>query len=735
MNERQQAFFEKKEREIGVRLNEVQMQAVLQTSGPLLLLASPGSGKTTTIIMRIGYMIEVLGVNPSRIKAVTFSKASAEDMKARFARFFPYLPPVDFSTIHSLAFQVVRQTLARQQVPFAIIEESDGTSKVSKKRVLREIFEQLNNTKITEDQLEELLTYITFVKNKMLPQAEWAIAEVKVPKKVEILQRYEEFKQTGTEQLLIDFDDMLLMSYEIFAKYPDVLAGFQQRYDFYLTDESQDTSPVQHAIIGQLVAPHQNLCVVADEDQAIYSWRGAEPEYLLQFKTVYPAAEILLMTQNYRSTKAVVVPANQFIKRNKKRYDKNMFTENDEGEPVKFQMLPNYNLQANYLVTALKAIEAGQSTAILYRNNYSAIPLMDVFDREGVPFYMKDSTIRFFTHWVVEDMLNFMRLAYSTKNVAVFEKIYRKFNAYMTPKQMHALKAVDGDACVFTKLLEHVELKDYQEKYIKKIRLKYNSIQFEKTSPSDMLEMIRNDFGYERALKNMSEGLGFNYDNLIDIVDVLGLIAEHTPTMSDFAKRLKELEALARTSHVKRHKDAVTLTTLHSAKGLEFDYVFLVDLVEGVLPSVTLDADDEPADRAKKEAALEEETRLFYVGITRAIHHLQLISYHKRFKKQAIQSSYMKALNQIVNPQLASEQSKKMVQKSKVSKEIKQYRNEHTITSETALVTGSKVRHVMFGEGEILAINRGTIELSFEVGHKKFAVDTCLQQGYLEKIE
>jgi len=172
MNGAQKAFFEEKERSLGVRLNDVQTQAVLQTNGPLLLLASPGSGKTTTIIMRIGYMIEELGVKPSRIKAVTFSKASAGDMKARFAKFFPHLPPVDFSTIHSLAFQVVRQTLERQGISYGIIEESDKPGVVSKKRVLREIFEQLNDTKSTEDQLDELLTYITFIKNKMLPEQE-----------------------------------------------------------------------------------------------------------------------------------------------------------------------------------------------------------------------------------------------------------------------------------------------------------------------------------------------------------------------------------------------------------------------------------------------------------------------------------------------------------------------------------------------------------------------------------
>jgi len=717
MNAAQKVFFEEKERSLGVYLNDVQKQAVLQTNGPLLLLASPGSGKTTTIIMRIGYMIEALGVKPARIKAVTFSKASANDMKARFAKFFPHLPPVEFSTIHSLAFQVVRETLERQGISYGIMEEADQPGVMSKKRVLREIFEQLNGSKITEDQLDELLTYITFIKNKMLPEQEWAIAEVKVPKKVEILHRYEEYKRTASDRLLIDFDDMLLMANDIFTKNREVLAQYQRRYDFYLTDESQDTSPVQHAIIEKLVAVHQNLCVVADEDQAIYSWRGAEPNYLLNFQKIYPEAYVLLMTQNYRSSASIVEPANLFIQRNKKRYNKQMFTQNPAAEPISFKILENYSLQAKYVVNQLKSLSKPGSTAVLYRNNTSAIPLMDALDRAGLPFYMKDSTIRFFTHWVVEDIMNFMRLAYNTKNISIFEKVYRKMNAYLTPTQLKALQKVQEDGCVFTRLLEHVELKEYQPEYIKRIRKTYDSIQFDQTTPTAMLEHIRYDFGYERALKKMSEDLGFNYENLLDIVDVLGLIARHTSTMTEFAGRLKYLENLARTSHLKNEKNAITLTTLHSSKGLEFDRVYLIDLIDGILPSET-------------EEAIEEETRLFYVGITRAIRHLELISYNKRFKASVVPSMFMNALKQIVSPQELPKKASKSPRKAP-----KQYRNDRTITTESALIVGSKVKHVMFGEGEILAITSSTIKLSFDAGIKQFMTDTCLQQGYLEAVE
>ena len=545
MNERQQRFFEQKAQALQVQLNPIQQQAVVQTDGPLLLLASPGSGKTTTIIMRIGYMIEVLGIHPSRIKAVTFSRASANDMKARFAKFFPHLPAVHFSTIHSLAYEVVREQLHADGVPMRILEDEKGP--LSKKRIINELYEKLNKSKATEDQLEELLTYISYVKNKLLPESAWQIADVKIPNKVQILKQYEEFKQQHPDGLLIDFDDMLVMAHDIFTHNTALLTRYQQRYDYFLTDESQDTSRVQHLLIEQLVAPHENICVVADEDQSIYSWRGAEVDYLLNFKTRYPNAEVLMMVQNYRSSSNIVDAANRFIKRNKKRYNKEMFTDNAASTPIKFLELSNYNLQASYLVEAVNAKQG--TVAILYRNNTSAIPLLDAFERAQIPFYMKDSTMRFFKHWIVEDVLNFMRLAYNTKNVNVFEKVYNKMHAYLTPTQLQALKQVEENICVFDKLLEHVPLKDYQPEYVKKIKKAYARVQFDKTKPSDFLELIRQELGYDRMLSNMSERLGFNYDKLIDILEVLQLIAQKEQTLTSFAQRLKALEQFATTSH------------------------------------------------------------------------------------------------------------------------------------------------------------------------------------------
>src|SRR5690606_34258244 len=394
----------------------------------LLLLASPGSGKTTTIIMRIGFIIEEKGVDPSNIKAVTFSKASAKDMEERFARFFPQLQPVDFSTIHSFAFQVVREYFYKTRTHFHIIEgtmDADNQH-LHKNMILRNLFKSLTGENITEDQMDELTTFISYVKNKMLPPEKWDSVGCDVPNAVQIVTKYEAFKRNNPGKLLIDYDDMLTIGNEVLEKDSHILRKYQQKFHYVLTDESQDTSLVQHAIMEKLVKTHGNLCVVADDDQSIYSWRGAEPSYLLDFKKVYPNAVTLFMEQNYRSSKEIVDTANQFIKRNKHRYEKNMFTNNTTAEPIKIIDFHDYNEQSNYLVKEIKDIENLREVAVLFRNNSSSITLMNKFDRAGIPFYMKDADNRFFSHWVVEDILNFMRMSFTDKRPDILEKIHTK---------------------------------------------------------------------------------------------------------------------------------------------------------------------------------------------------------------------------------------------------------------------------------------------------------------------
>lgn len=650
---RQERFFARHEAASGVKLNEVQREAVVRTEGPLLLLASPGSGKTTTMIMRIGYLIEERRVDPSRIKAVTFSRAAAADMKERFARLFPELVPVSFSTIHSLAFEITRDYYIRTGTPFRIIEgdvkedEAGEALPLHKKIILRTLYHQVTGQQITDEQMDELTTYISYIKNKMVPPARWSEVKTDVPEADRVLEEYERFKRTGHDSLLLDFDDMLTAANDALGREPVLLNKYSRRYDYILADESQDTSLVQHELIAKLVRRHGNLCVVADDDQSIYSWRGAEPAYLLDFRSAYPEAAVLFMEQNYRSTPSIVNTANRFIKRNVNRYDKNMFTRNREDQPIVFRSLANYRFQAKYLAREIGGLDKPGEAAVLYRNNASSIALINEFDRAGIPFYMKDADNRFFSHWVIEDVLNFMRMTFTDKRPELLEKIHLKLTGYISRQQMAALMQIRNDESVFDNLLNHVELRDYQVKLLETARDTFR--QMKGMPPLQAIRVIRGRLGYEKALEKMSERMGFRKEALIGILNTLEEIADGLETMEDFANRLKYLEALLKTAKRRKGEQAVTFSTFHSAKGLEFDRVYMIDLVDGIIPS----SEDAKRETGGEGEAMEEAVRLFYVGMTRAKRRLELVVYKERDGESATESPFVTAVREIADPAAA----------------------------------------------------------------------------------
>jgi DNA helicase-2/ATP-dependent DNA helicase PcrA len=372
---------------------------------------------------------------------------------------------------------------------------------------------------------------------------------------------------------------------------------------------------------------------------------------LLNFKEAYPQAVILFMEQNYRSDKGIVEAANQFIKRNKNRYPKNMFTNNGAGEKPTFKRFSDYRKQSKYLVKQLQQEEKLSETAVLFRNNASSIVLMNEFDRAGIPFYMKDADNRFFSHWVVEDVLNFMRMTFTDKRADLLERIHLKLNGYISKHQMAVLKEIDNNESVFDNLLRFVKLHDYQTKPITEAKETFQGMRG--MPPKQAIAVIRGRLGYEKALEKMCERLGFRKDYLIGILNTLEEIADGLETMEDFAGRLKYLETLLRTAKGRRGGNAVTFSTFHSAKGLEFDNVYMVDLIDGIIPSAE---DAKYSGPHKKDGGtgeqplMEEAVRLFYVAMTRARHRLELISYGKRDGEETAESSFMEALRDIVEP-------------------------------------------------------------------------------------
>lgn len=705
-------FFERKQKQLGVELNKIQRKAVERTEGPLLLLACPGSGKTTTMIMRVGYLIEEKKVQPHRIKAITFSKASAIDMQERYKRFFPKLAPVDFSTIHSLAFQITREYFAESR--YVMIEGSESHG-LHKKRLLREMFETEVGEPITDDQLDELTSFISFVKNKMTPREQWKKLDAPFEGAIEILKTYEAFKE-NYDVRLVDFDDMLSLANEALEKDADLLAKYQNRWDYVMTDESQDTSMIQHAIVEKLVARHNNLCVVADDDQSIYTWRAAEPTYLLKFKNVYPDAYVMKMERNYRSSKNIVEAANLFIKTNKKRHDKNMFTKQPEGDPIVIRRLASEEAQLKYVMKELKELKHFGDVAILYRNNSSSTLLMSELDRLGIPFYMKDADNRFFSHWIVEDMLNFMRFSLKPERVDIYAKVASKTNAYWSGSQLKQLSRMKPTVKnAFDEINLNITLKDYQLKILAEQKKWFDALNGMK--PLKVIRTIRADLGYDQMLASRAEKFGMRLQYLEQILITLEQIAEPLSSMMEFAKRLKELEQVTQNAKAEKTDDMLTLSTFHSSKGLEFERVYMIDLVEGIIPT---------EEDAENPDTLEEARRLFYVGMTRAKKHLELISYDS-------ESRFVDEVRDIVVPEKPVAKKTRTVAKTPIKVDVPD--NPNAAKREDELLEGARVRHRVFGTGKIIERDHERISIQFAKERKELLIDICLSYKLLEVLD
>lgn len=717
-------FFEKMQKLTGVCLNEVQQKAVRYSKGPLLLLASPGSGKTTTLNMKIGYLLLVKKVPAHKILAITFSKASAVDMAARFDQFFSSVirERVHFSTIHSIAFQIVREYFSIHHQNFEIIE-GNMNNNFDKKTILRNIFAQKRNTIPSEDEMDELITYCSFVKNRMIPEDSLVQKKTMMPGLVDMYKQYEAFKVQYPGLVLLDFDDMLTYCYKALSEDEFLRNKYQQRFEYILTDESQDNSVIQHEIVYLLAAPQFNICVVADDDQSIFMWRGADVRKLLNFKKIYPNAKTVTMAQNYRSTPEIVDTANEFIKRNRHRYPKKMFTENPAGEPIEIHNLKRYDLQLNYVVGEIQKAEHPSEVAILYRNNNSAILLCNKLMDEGIPFYMKDVELKFFRHWIVEDILNIMRLSYNDSRVDILEKVYTKIGAYIKKGQIQQLQRSASKESAFDRLQKIVHA-PYQEQVLKRAKQTIHKLQIQE--PYEAIQMIRQKLGYDKSLKNMAEHLRMNEDNLFDVLNTLEQIAKERPDLESFARRLKEIEKLMRTSKMYKGQNVVTLSTLHSSKGLEYDSVYMIDLIEGILPN----HEDIKEYELGNTDEMEEATRLFYVGMTRARHHLELLTYNVRSDVHVKESRFVQNVRRIIAP----EDVKQTTARKQPKRPSYQVISENAITDESDLSIGHEVEHHLYGVGRITSITLDSIEIDFEsVGPKKFMLDFCLSHGYLKR--
>lgn len=679
-----------------INLNEQQEQAIIAENPYTLLLAVPGSGKTTVLVSRIAHLVLNQEVSPDRILTLTFSREAARDMQSRFRHLFEALIPdiPKFSTIHSFCMSVLQYYARRYRRTMPRLMEGQAA------RLLREIHMAVNEEYLTEDLLESLRNDISLVRNLMLTKQDLKDFEVSTENFIEIMERYESAKK---EQQWMDYDDMLVFALDILKKVPQVRRYMQDRYDYLNIDEAQDSSRIQHEIV-RLLSREMNLFVVGDEDQTIYSFRGAYPEALTDFPKTYPDAQVLKIEQNFRSHSDIVGQANEFIKINKNRYLKEMYCENRKTGSVEVVELEDYGKQYAHMIETVRS--ASGKTAVLYRNNESAVPIAHLLYESRIPFYMKENQGRFFHSLLVQDIVAFLRLAVNPADIDAFGQIYYKWrfskNHFLVAKQTaHRYHSV------FDALIESEEIPFYMKKKLMQYQKELDTIASKR--PRQAIDRILDHLGYGEYLEKKS-GHGSNAVNYGLKLNILKTLAVTTASVEDFLTLLKQTEQMIAGSEMRDRNAAVTLSSIHSSKGLEFDTVILVDFMDGIIPEQQALEDSDDGDLS----ALESEARLFYVAVTRA--KSRLVIYTSKFcnDEYVIPSRFVRRF-------LGEEKATEKVPSRFLAPGM----------------DGKRVHHKMFGAGTIVKTGSDDmVTIEFEkAGRKELSYDFCVKQRLIVLAE
>ena len=618
-----------------VKLNQQQKEAVQSTKGPVLLLAVPGSGKTTVLVTRLGYMIYCRNIPPESILTVTYTVAATKDMSERFAVRFgeDMAKRLEFRTINGICAMIIQYYGRRiGKTPFELVKDEKATT-----GMLIKICQDHGMGYPTESDLKNVRTLITYIKNMMLNEEE--LQKLEEESDIRIAGIYREYCRQMREQKLMDYDDQMLYAYNILRKDPGVLAYFQNRYPYICVDEAQDTSKIQHAIIALLAAGTGNLFMVGDEDQSIYGFRAAYPEALLSFEKKHSGAKVLLMEENFRSNAKIVEAADKFIQKNTLRHEKHMRAAREAGADIREISLKSRKAQYVYLMKAAQECTTGMAgmsgseehrgradasvteTAVLYRDNECAIPLIDLLERKNIPYRMRNADLSFFTHRTVLDVQNIIRFAMDPKDTELFMQIYYRLKLFFNKKDAlrYAQISQEKDMEVLDAALKYGNLEKYQEDNIR--NLKRQMVRILNMPGDEAVNQILTYMGYQDYLKKM----GMNANKL----ETVKLIGSRVESPEKLLERLEELRTIIQ-EKVSDKDCPFILSTMHASKGLEYDTVYLLDVMDGILPEKVL-ANPRTASKEELET-YEEERRLFYVGVTRAKNQLNVFTTNKPSK-------------------------------------------------------------------------------------------------------
>lgn len=584
-------------------LTPEQKNATEHFSGPALTLAIPGSGKTTVLIYRLLHLVEKHHVDPSQILTLTFSKASATDMQKRCHDLInkPYADAFPFMTIHKFAYALYGNYMRQNGLEKRLIDEG-----AEKYRVLSQIYRHHHHQQLTEDDFETLSSQIGLIYNLKLKQSSENLPIFAWDTIFDMARAYHKYK---VQNNLFDFDDMLLNAIRLLKKNPGLLESIRKKYPYVQVDEAQDTSKLQFELIELIAGPSANLFLVADDDQSIYGFRGAYPTYLLEFPKRFQNAKLYPLNINFRSDENIVKVASGVIQLNKTRYQKNMQAFNAAINLPNVIWFDDLHKRNEYLIKNIQVKE--ETSAILYRNKISSLSIMDLLIRNGIEFSVKDAPLGELHHWLIKDLLAFFTLAMIPQDLESFERIAFKTNGFISREMMNYVKSNHRGRDIFSILVEIPFLEDYQTRTQERLQEQFESLR--RLRPFDAIHFIETELGYLDYLKKNSERLGASMNFSRTRLDAYKAIAKPLKSAFEFMERISVLEEKIKAF---RTQDSnVVLSTIHGSKGLEFDKVYMIDVNPNIFPGF----------KSTENDALEEERRLFYVGLTRARHTFELL--------------------------------------------------------------------------------------------------------------
>ena len=620
-----------------VKLNKNQAQAVAHIEGPCMVLAGPGSGKTRIISQRIVSMVLDHDIPPTRILAISFTKASSLEMKKRTLAYGKddRLNKVSFGTFHSSFFRILRR--------YAGVSLEDLLLDLDRFKLVRSILKYLKISNYNDDDVLDLLNEISLVKNELVDYRDYDSQSFEQ----EIFQKaYRLYEDEKKRHGKIDFDDMLIQAYDLLNNDPAILSIVRQVFKYILIDEFQDINRVQFELIRLIAGQENNLFVVGDEDQSIYGFRGARPDFMLEFDQYFPSARHILLDTNYRSSKDIVDLSLGLIKKNKKRHPKDLKAFSKDPARISYIYPKDTDDEARLVadqifdrVGSQKGADYGDF-AVIYRTNRQARAFVDAFMDKRIPFILKDASKTIYDHWVSLDIIAYLRIAMEIGSGGDWARVINKPFRYISKKSLAKAEAsMDFLDC----LLNDEAIKDFQKKNLEDLYLDLNYVRG--LSPQYGISYIRTTLDYDRYILDYCHERRIKSQQIVEILDELEAAAGPYRTILDFFKHIdhvreevkKNADKTAGSSLATSADKGVVLTTMHSSKGLEFDNVYIVGVNEGIVPYQL--GDDSKLD-------IEEERRLLYVAITRAKRFLVISSPLERFGKKIGQSQFLKELQE-----------------------------------------------------------------------------------------